>query len=129
MLGQRAGEIVAMALVREAGMREPGLRLNAWTRIWLPYQFMAIEVGKKKAFLPVNRDYRPLGLGGSAKLTDVAEYMKTAVIFTGDPHKFEGVWSDPDELYLYGDDQASRADYFQRLGRLSAKTVKLAAGK
>lgn len=106
---------------------ELNLHLNAWTRRWLPYQFMATEVGGKTVYLPVNRHYKPLGLT-SMHVGNYADYLDQAVVFVGDPHKFEDIWSDPKGLYLYDEAAATRIEYFARLGRLSAKSVRTFKG-
>ena len=51
------------------------------------------------------------------------------MIFYKDPMMFEGIWtaSSDDKLWLY-DDEASRADYYERLALLMSQKVR-AVGK
>lgn len=105
-------------------VNEMSLPLNAWTKRWMPYQFMGVKVGKTTAYLPVNRDYKPLGLAGM-HFGDYSQYEHQAVTFGGDPYKFEGIWCDAKKLTLYGETAKTRADYFIRLGRLAQKTIRL----
>ena len=79
-------------------------------------------------YLPVNRELIPLGLA-SMDFGDYAAYERQAVTFGGDPHKFEGIWHDAEQLLLYGETATTRADYFLRLGRLAQKTIRVVKSK
>ena len=96
-----------------------------WFRFWLPYKFEKLESPKRKhVYLPLNRNYKPLGIT-SRDHVDYAAYMHQAVVFASDPTKFTGVWHDPKGLWLYDDTSNSRVDYFERLSRLTDRTMKL----
>jgi hypothetical protein len=75
-------------------------------------------------YLPLNRDYKPLGLK-TKDCVDYQDYIEQAVVFPDDPHAFENVWHRSESLHLYGDDPESRLDYFDRLERLLGRSVKL----
>ncbi len=102
-----------------------------WFRFWMPYYFEKLEHPKFKwVYLPVNRNYKPLGIS-SDKWVDYDSFMNShAVRFSRDPITFEGIWRgvDPDELFLYNDDRKSRLDYFERLGKLMEKSIELVGG-
>ena len=63
-------------------------------KVAMPYLYHRIEVpGRKHVFLPLNRDYVPLGYrraDGFVKYEEVAE--RHAVYFSRDPETLEGVW-------------------------------------
>lgn len=97
-------------------------------RLFMPYVFQRLPHPKRKqVFMPLNRDYKPLGLPRSGHV-DYAEMAPThAVVFGRDPASFKDVWSNVrgDSLWLYDDHPRSRLDYFQRLERLMAHKVVL----
>jgi hypothetical protein len=94
-----------------------------WFRFCLPYQFVKVELGgRKHTYLPLNRNYKPLGVLGRAHIK-YEDYAPQAVVFGSDPHTFKGVWSDPKGLYLYDDNTRSRVDYFERLEKLLSRTM------
>jgi hypothetical protein len=100
---------------------------DQWFRYWMPYQFKKMPHPKRKhLFLPVNRNYKPLGIT-SRDHVNYESYMDQAVVFPKDPATFEGVWWDSNGLYLYEDALESRRDYFQRLQKLLSYSVALVA--
>jgi len=99
--------------------------MDQWFRYWLPYSFFKLETANRDhVYLPVNRNYKPLGVT-SDEWVDYENFTKQAVVFSADPHTFENVWVDQEPLYLYGEAISSRVDYFQRLERLLSSSVKL----
>lgn len=119
-------EIETVAMPQPTMKRLKGLTgMDQWFRIWLPYQFVQLEMPKHKhVYLPVNRNYKPLGVV-SEEFVDYDDFLDQAVIFRSDPHEFVGVWNNPDGLYLYDDGPESRRDYFVRLGRLADRSMML----
>ena len=102
---------------------------NHWFRIWMPYQFVHLRSRRfKHLYLPVNRNYKPLGHIGR-EWVDYREYASQAVIFRSDPHHLEGVWANPERLYLYNDSVGSRLDYFARYERLMSRSMAVVAAK
>ena len=98
---------------------------------WLPYLFQRVEHPKRKhVFLPLARDYQPLGyLGGlHANYDDAA--VSNGVVFSRDPASFKKIWWHSDSkgrFWLYDDSATSRFDYFARLERLLLKSNTLLA--
>lgn len=97
--------------------------MGAWFRYWMPYTFQELSGG---VYLPLNRDYKPLGL----IQRDHVEYEDFAVThgvkFARDPRTFTDVWWDAGEpLFLYSDNPRSREDYFIRLDRLMSRSMKI----
>jgi hypothetical protein len=100
----------------------------------MPYCFIELQPnGKKKAYLPVNRNYKPLGIA-SKEWVDYEKFRNQAVIFRSDPKTFRGIWNTVyagdgdghcDMLYLYEDAHTSRTDYFERLEKLALQNMKL----
>jgi hypothetical protein len=97
----------------------------------MPYTFSKMEVTMAKhVYLPLNRNYKPLGLT-TREWVQHEPYLHQAVVFSSDPHDIQGVWwtkvmpSKP-LLTLYNDDPESRFDYFSRLERLMSRSVRLA---
>jgi hypothetical protein len=76
----------------------------------------------KWAFLPLNRNYKPLGIiaGDHVDYRDYA--LSHGVKFARDPSKLTGIWhnrsDDGEQLWLYADNPATRTDYFARLERI-----------
>jgi hypothetical protein len=102
-----------------------------WFRIWMPYCFVELKLeGKKKVYLPLNRNYKPLGISFRNHV-NYEKFRNQAVIFKSDPTTFKDIWYDfngePNDvhLWLYEDAYTSRVDYFERLERLVLKTMKL----
>ena len=102
-----------------------------WFRYHMPYTFEHLTVRKyvlpggkvamlplknKHVYLPLNRDYKPLGFYGRRIWVDYNDYYKQAIVFSRDPKTFDGVWWNIQEngLFMYDDWQDSRKDYFQR---------------
>lgn len=100
-------------------------------RLWMPYLYQKVEVpGRKHAYLPLNRDYVPLGgrrADGFVKYEDVA--LTHAVYFSRDPVLLKDVWWNTrgGSLWLYDDSVASRVDYFERLQRLLTRKMEMVA--
>lgn len=97
-------------------------------RMWMPYVFQRIEFpGKKHAFLPLNRDYKPLGQLSGEHVDYDAHGLSHGVSFSRDPANFKDIWYNVhgNMLWLYDDSIKSRIDYFARLERLMAKSVPL----
>ena len=100
-------------------------RLDQWFRYWMPYSFFKLEVADHNhVYLPVNRNYKPLGVT-SDDWVDYEDFIEQAVVFSADPHTFDEVWFHRDTLHLYEDVITSRVDYFKRLERLLGRSVKL----
>ncbi len=92
-----------------------------WPRYWLPYLFEPMTVaGYKHLYLPLNRQYKPLGVIPYDPQVNYEDYREHFVKFSRDPHTFTGVWI-PDNrgyLYLYDDTEKNSVGYFERLERL-----------
>ncbi|MEN2746444.1 hypothetical protein [Sphingomonas sp. T9W2] len=122
-----------MTLIREKASSLT-IGYGGWTnptptffRVFMPYVIQRVHTpGHKHAFLPLNRDYLPLGLRRDGSVT-YADYMPThGVFFARDPAKFADVFWEPesgDQLWLYDDSPASRVDYFARLERLMSRQM------
>jgi len=91
---------------------------------WMPYLYQRVEVkGRKHVFLPLNRNYRPLGTQEFADYAAVADTY--GVAFRQDPGAFENIWWNTDDagrFWLYDDSAKSRVSYFERLERLMLKS-------
>lgn len=104
-----------------------------WFRFWMPYVLQQIDVpGGKYIYLPLNRNYKPLGVVHN-KHVAYEDYAGQAVRFSTDPGKFKDIWwqpswataADTDRFWLYNDGLASRADYFARFERLMGRAMPL----
>lgn len=98
-------------------------RKSFW-RYHLPYVLEKVEwKGLKHVYLPVNRDYKPIGymptLTGAKSWVNYSDYSHQFIQFGTDPNTFKDVWWTP--LALYDDGDASRVTYFERLGRLTER--------
>ncbi len=97
----------------------------------MPYLYQRVEVaGRKHAYLPLNRDYVPLGFrraDGFVKYEEVAE--RHAVYFSRDPALLDDVWWNVRDgsLWLYDDSAASRFTYFARLEKLMLRQMAMVA--
>ncbi len=101
-------------------------RMDQWFRYWMPYQFKKIDDEKRKhVYLPLNRDYKPLGYINARDYLDYAAFRSHAVVFSRNPSTFADVWTNHVGLYLYNDSHESRLDYFVRLDRLMSHSLKL----
>lgn len=105
-------------------------RTPTFFKVWMPYLIQRIEVpGRKHAFIPLNRDYKPLG----APRVDHVDYKapdviaRHAVYFARDPAALKGVWWNVrgNQLWLYDDSTASRVDYFARLETLMSRQMEM----
>lgn len=91
-----------------------------WFRTNMPYAIARID---KKVWLPINRDYKPLGMAKTESHARYDQYRDKAITFSSDPTTFEGIFisGDADTLWLYNDGTESRRDYMERLERLLSK--------
>lgn len=99
-------------------------------RFWMPYCFERAEHPRyKHVFLPLNRDYQPLGhyerAGDYHGPESVERY---GVVFRRDPATFKGIWwtlhgHGGEKLWLYDDTIESKVGYFDRLGLLLGRGV------
>ena len=99
-----------------------------WFRYWMPYVFQPIQsTDHKYGYLPLNRNYKPLGQTDGTWADYDASFSTHGVVFGSDPLKFKGVWLEDGVkgLYLYADDPHSRLDYFKRFEILMTKTVNI----
>lgn len=106
-------------------------RTPTFFKVWMPYLYQRVEVpGRKHAFLPLNRDYKPLGVRRDAGFVDYEEMAaRCAVWFPRDPATLEGVWwnASGSSLWLYDDSVASRLTYFERLEKLLCRQMEMVA--
>lgn len=103
---------------------------TAWFRMWMPYSFFRMEHDRHRhVFLPLNRNYDPIGYVGQGQ-ADYADALHThGVVFTRDPATFKGIWWDQGtegtvrqgRFWLYDDTPDSRMTYFDRLEKLMLK--------
>jgi hypothetical protein len=101
--------------------------MEQWFRYWMPYYFEHLKDEKRKhVYLPVNRDYKPLGIV-SMKHVDYDDFRDQAMVFSSDPTLLNDVWVPGRQpLFLYNDDPESRRDYFVRFEKLLSRSIKLA---
>jgi hypothetical protein len=99
---------------------------DRWFRFCMPYHIEHLEDPQHKhAYLPVNREYKPLGIT-SSNWVHYEDYRSQAMVFVSDPAAFEDIWiRRGNGLWLYSDSPESRLDYFARLERLLNRSVKL----
>jgi len=107
-------------------------RTPTFFRVFMPYLIWRVEVpGRKHAFLPLNRDYVPLGTPrgvGHVNYNDPAVIAQSAVYFARDPATLDIWWSrdtDGGRLWLYDDSTASRLNYFARLETLMSRQMEM----
>ncbi len=102
---------------------------GSFARYALPYVLQKIEHPTyKHVYIMLNRDYKPLGVVKHSHSDHVNydDYSDHHIRFNKDPNTFKDVWFAADQpLVLYNDGDASRKDYFERLGRLYAKGTPL----
>lgn len=102
-----------------------------WPRYWLPYHFRPINVpGKKRTYLPLNRQYKPLDIAPSWPYVNYDDFtISHGIQFARDPLTFKNVWwGDASKgLFLYDDGQPSRDTYFRRLALLCMKKITILA--
>jgi hypothetical protein len=96
-----------------------GAKINRHFSVNAPYCFRLLECGR---WLPLNRFYRPLGVGAWDCWGGYEAYAARAVHFPADPHAIDEVWASDrgHTLYLYNGDPASMKSYYQRFARLAA---------
>jgi len=108
---------------------------NMLFRVAMPYCFHKMDApGAKHVYLPLNRNYKPLGFAGPRgssshqSWVDYKDYLHQAVVFSRDPSTFADIWTKTTPfLYLYSDSSATQATYFQRLEKLMSRTIGLYA--
>ncbi len=86
-----------------------------WFRVWMPYQYVKLHKEPGHTYLPVNRNYEPLG-SATGQWTKWDDFAYQAVRFARHPHTFKDVWIN-NRLYLY-DDGLKISEYFKRLEKL-----------
>jgi hypothetical protein len=101
-------------------------------RFWMPYLFQKIEVdGVKWVFLPLNRNYKPLGVLDREHVDYQTLASSHGVKFSRNPALLTGVWTnvseDGSQLWLYSDTPTSRADYFDRFEKIMALALPILA--
>lgn len=104
-------------------------------RFWLPYLFQRIDhPSHAHVFLPLNRNYKPLGVTSSEWVEYDNYTLSHGVFFARDPSTFSGIWhgtvkEGDSQLWLYNDGPASRLDYFVRFEQLMSKMIKVMDGR
>jgi hypothetical protein len=100
-------------------LKPAGLKLNRRSRLNAIYCFRLLEGG---GWLPLNRFYRPLGIGAWDHWGGYEAYSDRAVHFPSDPRKVDGIWCGQNEhtLWLFSDDPKSLLSYYVRFARLAA---------
>ena len=99
---------------------------DSWFRYNMIYHLQKLDV-PGHVYLPLNRDYRPLGIASDGKNWTDVDYMahaEKAMKFSRDPSTFTDVWGHS-PLYMYYDGAHFRADYFARLEKLFGRAVKV----
>lgn len=103
--------------------------LDHWFRFWMPYLFQKMDHPKIKHFyLPLNRNYKPLGAVSKDWVEYEAFQFSNGVAFSSDPAQIRDIWlpgKNTELLYLYDDTTESRRDYFKRFERLMARSIKI----
>jgi hypothetical protein len=100
-------------------------------RLFMPYAFQRIDhPTRRHVFMPLNRDYKPLGHERRVHVDYEALAATHAVAFQRDPASLTDVWTrvDGTTLWLYNDSIDSRRDYFERLARLMVHKLDLLGG-
>lgn len=98
---------------------------SGWGRINLPYTLRKLAVGKH-VYLPVNRNYAPLGFPYQDGQGDDLDYVGQAMSFASDPALFTGVWwSESAPLSLYADGNETRLTYWARLEKLLSHAIQV----
>jgi hypothetical protein len=114
-------------LQRERQLLELTSTRAHWFRYHMPYVFEPLNIpNTKHVYLPLNRNYKPLG----CLFKDHVDYHRYAAShamqFRRNPEIFYKVWHyiAPDgKLFMYDDGLQSRIDYFERLGRLLTRSM------
>lgn len=99
-----------------------------WSRFWLPYCFERMDAPDlgKWVYLPLNRNYKPLGTPPKSDWVKYEDYRSHFIAFKSNPTNLEGVWFSmwgESRLYLYNDNPDTCVDYFDRLARALMATV------
>lgn len=100
---------------------------DQWFRYNMPYLIRKLNVPQANTWLPLNRNYKPIGYLGK-DIVDYHDYLNIAMVFHIDPHNFVGdiFWNkQKDSLFLYDDGIDSRKDYYVRLERLMSHTINI----
>jgi hypothetical protein len=92
--------------------------------IWWPYCIRRLENG---SYLPLGRNYEPLGHCEEGRVYDYEQFASQAWTFTCDPLKLDGVWCPhAGAPYLYSGERLHSLrefeDYLTRFGRLLTAT-------
>ena len=105
-----------MMLINRRAQRTPR---TSFFHLWLPYKFEPMRHRGPRAYLPLNRYYKPIGFSPD-EWVDYGDtrWRDRVVRFASDPHVFKGIWFDAQYLYLYNDNPETRRTYFARLARL-----------
>lgn len=97
---------------------------TTYFKLWMPYLYLRIEDRRRShIFLPLNRNYKPLGQV-TRDHVEYEHFVDThAVVFSRDPLTFRNIWTNirDGHFWLYDDSPKSRLDYFARLERLMLK--------
>lgn len=95
-------------------------RSNPFFRKSLPYCFTKLKSdAHRHVWLPLNRDYKPLGFLGRS-WANYQDHIANAVVFSRDPSTFKNVWDggiSSTDCFLYNDG-SDLAEYFNRLEKL-----------
>jgi hypothetical protein len=95
-----------------------------WFRHNMIYAITKVVADKPHVWLPLNRDYKPLGIVPQEGWVDydlyAKEYPTLAMRFARDPRRLKDVWvtDQGDMLWLYSDRLWEAASYYDRLRKL-----------
>ena len=96
-------------------------------RFFMPYVFQELGEAGPNVWLPLNRNYKPLGFM-KTEWVDYHDFTRThAVKFFRNPRQFADIWDTtteaPDKLWLYSDAPSTRTSYFERLEKLLSRKM------
>ena len=85
----------------------------------LPYCFIKLEVPRHQVWLPLGRNYKPIGLRDRVWV-DYDDYVEQAIEFKRNPGLLKGdIWHKPEQqdhmLWLCNDAEMTPQEYFRRL--------------
>ena len=96
-----------------------------WFRRWMPYTIVKLEhPDHEHCYLPLNRDYKPLGVSAQEHVDYEAYRASHAICFSSNPADFKRIWHSGG-MFLYNDGPSSLIDYFERLSRLMSRKLHL----